>query len=297
LIAAFRYAGMEADPVILSTRENGYVTELYPVLSEFNYVIARLNINGKVYLVDATDPLLPFGMIPLRCLNMNGRVIGDRQTSWQSIVPDNKFKKVCYVQLKLDDSGTWKVTIQNTYVGYDAYTKRKEIFSFDDPEAYKKNVDRNSNDFTIKKIEFKNLDNFAEPLIEKVEGEIEKRGEMPTFFFNPFLVHKRNENPFKSSERLYPVDFGATTDERVTINLELPEDVEIVNLPERVALSLPNDGGRFIFDAKKEGNSVVISSWLNISRAYFTSDEYHYLKELFSRIVQLQNTDIVLKKS
>ncbi len=296
LIAALRYAGLEADPVILSTRDHGYATELYPVLSDFNYVIARLTINNKNYLLDATDPLLPFGMVPLRCLNGKGRVIGDRQTSWQDISPDNKFKKISLVQLKLDDKGGWKGMIQNVYTGYEAYSKRKEILSFGDMNAYQRNANRDLNDFVIEKMELKNLDNFSEPLTETFEGEITGVGEISTILFNPFFGHKRSNNPFKSSERLYPVDFGATTDERITVTLELPGNVEIVNLPERVALGLPNAGGRFIFDAKTEGNSVVISSWLNISRAYFTSDEYHYLKELFSRIVQLQNTDIILRK-
>src|SRR5690606_111681 len=85
LIAALRYAGLEADPVILSTRSNGYATELFPSLSDFNYVIARLVIDGETYLLDATDPLMPFGMIPFHCLNGRGRVIGDRESSWLDI--------------------------------------------------------------------------------------------------------------------------------------------------------------------------------------------------------------------
>jgi hypothetical protein len=115
--------------------------------------------------------------------------------------------------------------------------------------------------------------------------------------FNPFFIHKREVNPFKSSERLYPVDFGSTTDDRITISIELPESVQVVNLPERIALALPNDGGRFIFDARQEGRMIVISSWLSLNKPIFSSGEYHYLKELFSRIVQVQNTDIIFRKS
>jgi hypothetical protein len=110
-------------------------------------------------------------------------------------------------------------------------------------------------------------------------------------------MNKRETNPFRSSERLYPVDFGSTTDERITVAIELPNSVNVVNLPGRIALGLPNDGGRFIFDARHEGNQIVISSWLNIARPIFSSDEYHFLKELFSRIVQVQNTDIIFKKN
>ncbi|HLT71528.1 MAG TPA: hypothetical protein VKZ75_02705, partial [Cyclobacteriaceae bacterium] len=99
LIAALRYAGLEADPVILSTRSNGYVTELFPSLSDFNYVIARLVIDDKEYLLDATDPLVPFGMIPFHCLNGKGRLIGDSESSWLLIKAPAMFKQNNYITL------------------------------------------------------------------------------------------------------------------------------------------------------------------------------------------------------
>lgn len=296
LIAALRYAGLSADPVILSTRDNGYATELYPVLSDYNYVIAKLTINDKSYLLDATDPLLPFGMIPFRCLNGRGRVIGDRQTSWEELTTSDKFRRVCYVKLKLDNEGHWTGSVQNTYAGYEALVKRREILSLNSEDEYQKKLGSKVSDFTINKLELKNLENKSEPLTEIFEIETESASGASTLLFNPFFIHKREENPFKSSERLYPVDFGSTTDDRITINIELPEAVQVVNLPERVALTLPNDGGRFIFDARQDGQMVVISSWLSLNKPIFSSGEYHYLKELFSRIVQVQNTDIIFKK-
>jgi hypothetical protein len=109
-------------------------------------------------------------------------------------------------------------------------------------------------------------------------------------------MHRRETNPFKSSERLYPVDFGVIIDERITINIEISQGLEIEDIPERVGLGLPNDGGKYLFDVQRNESTIVISSWLNIAKPLFSSEEYHYLKELFSRIVQVQNTDLVFKK-
>lgn len=297
LIAALRYAGLPADPVILSTRENGYATELYPVLSDFNYVIAKLTVQGKTYLLDATDRMMPFGMIPFRCLNGKGRVIGDRRTSWQEIVSDNKFRKVSYVNLKLNEDGNWSGTIQNVYVGYEAYLKRREVFSFANVEAYQQSREDHLLGTSIQKLELKNLEDYNEALTENIECTLEGPGDVPTFLFNPFQLNKRESNPFKSSERLYPVDFGSTLDERIIVTLQLPTSVAVVDAPQRVALALPDNGGKFIFDVKNEPHTLVISTWLNLSRSVFSSEEYHYLKELFSRIVQIQNTDLIFRKS
>ena len=57
LIAMLREAGIKADPVLLSTRDNGKIQKLYPLLDQFNYVICRAIGNGKPYLLDATDRL------------------------------------------------------------------------------------------------------------------------------------------------------------------------------------------------------------------------------------------------
>lgn len=295
LIAALRFADLDADPVILSTRDNGYATELYPVLSEFNYVIARVTIDNKIYLLDATDPLLPFGLIPYRCLNGKGRVIGDRQTSWQQMSTGDKFRKVSYFTVKFNVDGSWSGVIQNSYIGYEAYNQRRKILRFSSQDEYAENLDRTTNDFSIEKVDIKNLENINEPLVETLQIQSEGGLNVP-FLFNPFLMDRRETNPFKSSERLYPVDFGAIVDERTTINIEIPEGLGIEDLPDRVGLGLPNDGGKYLFDVQRNDNSIVIVSWLNISRPLFSSEEYYYLKELFNRIVQVQNTDLVFKK-
>ena len=72
LIDALNSAGINTEAVLLSTRDNGLINELYPAVNDFNYVIAKANIGDKSYFLDATDALLPFGILPLKCLNNKG---------------------------------------------------------------------------------------------------------------------------------------------------------------------------------------------------------------------------------
>ena len=60
LVAAYREAGLEAHPVILSTRSNGIVHPIYPNFNDFNYVIASVKVGDKYYLTDAASNM-PFG--------------------------------------------------------------------------------------------------------------------------------------------------------------------------------------------------------------------------------------------
>ncbi len=297
LIAALRYAGLEADPVILSTRSNGYVTELFPSLSDFNYVIARLVIDGKTYLLDATDPLMPFGMIPFHCLNGRGRVIGDRESSWLDIKAPALFRQTNFITLTFKEDGGLTGTIRNTYVGYDAVDRRRLIYSFDSRDAYKADVSRKMGSAVITAIDLQNLEDVSEPLVEVIDVELSGfNGTTARLLMNPFLFNKPLSNPFKSAERLYPVDFGANIDERITIVLEFPEEIDLVNIPEDVGLSLPNDGGLYMLRSQREAGKVSIVSWLNTKKPVYTHQEYFYLRELFSRIVQVQNTDLIFVK-
>ena len=45
-------AGIEVKPILLSTRNNGFATKIFPVISEFNYLIVQATIDGKTYLLD-----------------------------------------------------------------------------------------------------------------------------------------------------------------------------------------------------------------------------------------------------
>lgn len=297
LIAALRYAGLDVEPVILSTRSNGIPIEIHPVLSDFNYVVAKVNIGNKIYLADATDDFLPFGMLPEHCLNGKGRVLGDDQSYWIDLTPAERARRVSMLTLKLSDDGIVRGTAQITYVGYEAVARRKKIYSFDNQQEYINDLDSKLGRIDIKQFEIKNIEDIEKPLVVKLEIEmIAFEEESDLFLLNPFILGKWEENPFKSMERLYPVDFGTPIEFITILNLEYPECFEIDNLPEKAGLGLPDSGGRYLYDVQKTGNRVSLNNSLAISKTVFTSTEYYYLKELFARIIQMENADLIFKR-
>lgn len=295
LLAALKYAGLSVEPLLLSTRDNGTPIDIHPVLSDFNYVIAKLRIGKKNYLLDATDDVMPFGMIPTRCLNGKGRALGEEGSYWFEINPADKMKHITVVNLKLDQDGFFRGTIATTYMGYEAFERRKKIKSFGSEKDYFLSLNMQ---FTVNKYEFVYVREDDKPLIEKFDVEIEGFTNLKgkSFFFNPFIVERWDKNPFKSSERLYPVDFGIPIEEVMILEIEVPEKIEIVDLPAKVGLALPNKGGRYIYEVQQRGNKILVNHSLVLSKAVFSSQEYHYLKELFSSVVQMQNADLIFKE-
>lgn len=107
-IAALREAGLSAEPVLLSTRSHGAVSQEFPLLEQFNYVVALVALpDKKELLLDVTEPLLPAGVLPTRCLSQAGHTVpaaGDGR--WVSLVPTQRYSHYQEVDLTLTRRAT-----------------------------------------------------------------------------------------------------------------------------------------------------------------------------------------------
>ncbi len=298
LVAALQEAGLSANPIILATREVGLPNHLYPVISDFNYVIASVEINGERYLLDAADHFLPFGLLPERCLNGNGRLISKivEESGWVDIKPREKQKQQITLSLRLNEN-TFKGDLLIVSSGYEAYDKRKAISSQESIEKYKNKMQQNFHSFQIVNYELENFNDLSKPLIEKFKVESSLETSNPNILYlNPFLIERWEQNPFKSNQRLYPVDFGAPMESTFILNLDFPDSYLVDEVPKSIAMALPQNGGKFLVNVTNRENRISLTSIINLSKVVYSSDEYHTLKELFNRIVQMQQSQIVLKK-
>ena len=299
LVSALEGAGLDVEAVVLSTRDNGFVNKLYPVISNFDYVIAKVNIGEESYLLDASDPLLPFGLLPVRCLNDQGRVISMKNASyWIDLKASQKRSSVYSVILALNPDGKITGTLTNFSRGYEAFAKRKKMKEFNSLEEFVEHLDEKNPSIKILDYKISNLDSLEASLTEVYTVEMDGYDhlEKEMIFLNPFFMDRITENPFKLAERTYPVDMGAPLDSRITITLSFPEEFEIVSRPEDKRLALPNKGGRFLSSVIVSGNQLTYAQATELDKSIYDSEEYHYLKELYNQIILLQKTDIVFKR-
>jgi Domain of Unknown Function with PDB structure (DUF3857) len=298
LIAAMRAAGLDVETALLSTRNNGVPTELHPVITDFNYVVAKVNINGKSYLLDATDSYLPFGMLPIQCLNGKARVFPEKNPSyWYDIVPTEKLKEVAIINLTLDENGSLKGTLEYAYYGYEAYDKRGEQASYNNDEEYLAELKKKMKLVTVNSFQMTGLDIYDPKVVHKFDVEIEALDELADgFTLNPFFMERIERNPFRLSERLYPVNFGTSQEYTVILNLVYPESFSLIEKPEKTALTIPGGGGKFLFDITDNGSKATMTYSLALTKPVYSSVEYSYLKELFNRVIQVQNSDWLFKK-
>lgn len=299
LVTALNAAGIPAQAVLLSTRNHGAINKLYPGMGDFNYVIAKTTLGNKTYLLDATDPLLSFGMLPLRCINDQGRVFSfDKASYWMDMSTQQRENTTYSFDLTLQDNGKLKGTMTRYSSGYSGYLRRREIKKFNSVDEYVENLDEKLPKLKILKSTIVNLDSLDMALGETYEVEIDFYSNLnhERLGFNPFLWDHMTSNPFKLAERDYPVDWGMPSNERYSVTLHLPQQYTIENMPQNVAFAMPNQGGKFLTSFVSENNTFTFSYITQLNKSVYQPEEYPYLKELFNKIILTEKNEMVFRK-
>lgn len=297
LYNSLKAANLDANLVVLSTRAHGIPTKLFPVIYDFNYVIVKTVINGKEYFLDATSKYLPFGQVPIRTLNGEARVIDFKKKSyWTTLKSKVKSAKKITTKLKLNEEGIFSGNLMIAKTGYFAANQR-EILALKSEENYLESFEEDHIDLSVEDYNVKNQNELDKSLIQIFKINVEMNEDLGNKIrINPFLFDRITENPFKLKERNYPVDYAYTRRHNYYLNLEIPENYNIVKVPENKAISLPNKGGSFILKVVKKGNVLSLYVRLNILKKVYSTEEYYALKEFYKQIIISENQYLVLEK-
>jgi len=298
LTNALEAAKLSAKPVLISTRENGLPTELYPVLSNFNYVLTLLTIDNKPILLDATDKQAPFGIIPFRALNMQGRVMDFKNGSyWMPIEPFEKNIHYVNAQITAVADGNFSGEVNQANYGYIALGKRNII----EDETLQEYISDRQNEkagIEITDYQVEDIEKIEQPLKESYTISIAPETVADKVILHPFFYKTYiSENPFKMESRSYPMDFGFPFSNTYLISIDLGNVYEVQLLPKSRSIKLPNDDGECSVTYISEGNKINIRFNMKLNAHRFPSDAYQSLKEYFGTMVtMLKEESIILKK-
>ncbi|WP_313262328.1 transglutaminase domain-containing protein [Sphingobacterium multivorum] len=297
LVTALLAADLEAYPIILSTRRNGTPNGLFPVLSDFDYVIACVDIDGVKYKLDASNLYLPFGQLPLQCLNERGRIIYSKKSSdWFPLTAQESSDVNYILEGALNDQFKIKGKLTISSSGNKALLKRQHIAKFNSLEEYWEKLDVEMPNITLTKSSIQNLEDIDQLLIEEFDVilDVSKQMEQDILVLAPNIIDRISYNPFKAQERTYPVDMGFKSKTLYSVKLTIPDHYEIAEKPQNASLALPESTAKYRYVTQVNGNQLEILQSLAFNKPIFSVDEYFSLKELYSRIIQQQKLDIKL---
>lgn len=297
LVNFLEAAGIDALPVLLSTRDYGLPKKTHPVIYDFNYLIAKIEVNGKEIFLDASERVMPFGTLPFRCLNYYGRVMDFKKGSyWQDIKPENKNNVTFRVQLKLDiDQNKASGIFDEINMGYFAIDKRKLLRSMSNETHYLEDKQEKLDDdiylTSYRLFEERNHDKLVS---ERFGFEIEDVLEGDVIYLNPFLTQSFEKNPFQLKERTYPVDFGYARSYDYQANIDIPEGYYLKSLPEKTKVELEKNLGSLKLDYQTNGSKILISLSVKLNSAYVPPESYESLKKMFGNIIDLERNSLIV---
>jgi hypothetical protein len=296
LTAMLRYAGLDANPVLVSTRSNKIA--LFPNRSAFNYVIAAVDIDGKTMMLDATSKAAMPNILPTRAVNWFGRLIRKDGSSVNiDLTPQIISKEVINISAKMTADGQISGKARDQYLDYNAFMFR-EYYSNVNKEVYLEKKEKDLGGIEINNYTVSDKD-YGKPVVEDFDFVHNNVSDIigDKIYINPMLFFTQKENPFKLEKREYPIDFVFPHQDKYMINLSLPEGYVIESLPKSATIVMEENIGSFKYNIGSTNNIIQIGVVLDINAATLAPDYYATLKDFFNKMIEKQSEKIVLKKA
>lgn len=295
LVAMLRHAGFQADPVILSTRENGYVNAVYPLINRYNYVVAEALVNGRPLFMDASRPQLAFGRIPYYCYNGSARLL-DKLATPLSFEPDSLVERQFTLVNISNVNKKWAGHLRYT-PGYNEAVDLREAIRSKGKDEYSKEFETDlGSSISMSNFVVDSLRNPDQPLALACDFTFSINDE-EILYINPIIKDGYGENPFKAALRYHPVEMPYTLDQVYVATIQVPEGYEVEELPKQARMIM-NDEGDAAFDylISHSGGVISMRVQLKVKRTFFDPSEYAMLREFFNHVVAKEGEQIVFKK-
>jgi hypothetical protein len=287
-------AGIEAYPVLISTRNHGKIKYDFPFLNFFNSMVVIAIIDNSEILLDATNPLCNFNEIPTRCLNEKGLMIAKGKVKWVDL-KNTSVSSMDY-RFEIKTNATNDSTLENCKLitsGYDALSYRnKYSASYNDLKSSL----IGSNSISTDSVKALNLNKIEDPFelnykrktpVETLENKI---------IINPFCNTPITENPLKQPFRTYPVDIIYKTTNNFQAIITIPKGYKLLTMPGN--LTINNGVFKIIYVLEMQGDTTVkVNGIYEFKKDIYMSSDYFDLKDAFNKIVDKFNERLIFVKN
>jgi hypothetical protein len=296
LVAALRYVGVSANPILVSTKSNGEA--MFPTRQGFNYVICGVEVDNDVLLLDATELNSSINILPERVLNWKGRIVREHGSSaWVNLFPKKNSVNTKMVFAKLNKELQLIGKTRNQKSDYFAFNYRSKFGGVKTDDVIKE-LSKDKGGISITNLDVKNVNQFQKPVQQTYdfvyENGVEEIGE--DLYLSPKLFLTEEYNIFNKETRNHPVDFKYPRTNKNIINITIPKGYKVKSIPESVKLVMSDNLGEYSFFVKQNGITLQVSESLDINFPIVPVSYYSELKLVYEKMIEKNAEKIVLEK-
>jgi hypothetical protein len=299
LLALCKEAGFDAYPLLISTRDHGYMTPEYPIVDQFNGVLVYIEQKDKTFkILDATNPYLGVNLSNIENYNRGGWIVREKSPDWIEFNAPEKLQ-VFTANLQLEENGNISGQVKISLNGHAALEMREKLGNGKDLESLKSDFSGRFEEFSIDSLDFENKMDFTKPLVIKYKISLTNAAKVANdFLYCPAMIMSFfQENPFKALTRTCPINFESPLKIQYVVTLKSPKGYKTEEMPSPTNMLLPDNGGKLTFSCgpTPAGDTQIVMR-MNVKQLDFSIEEYAGLQQFFSKIIEKSEDQIVFKK-
>lgn len=283
-------AGINAFPVLISTKYHGKTTRSCPLLDQFNHLMVAIE-DGEGYIFsDAlSEEYVDYSLIPFHHYNYYGFLIDGKSGKWIDMENKTDSKEIIFTTCLIDSLGI-NLQVDNKFCGYFALNQRNYLknHEFHEPE----NISFAGNMPFVK-------DSASNAVLYPDYSQSFYYSSK--FNFGDIIQLNLNSNDagnlYKQNERLFPIEFDYTFSKQRLYKITVPDGYVPKVFPENMNIALPNNAGKFIYSIAFLGNQLTVVIKQDITVPILPKEYYEYLKEFYNLMIMKINEPIIFEKA
>jgi hypothetical protein len=280
LVALLEVAGIQAYPVLTSTRDHGKIKADYPFEHFFNYVLVAAHDGTGLVLTDGTDPLLAYNRIPVRCINEKGLIVKEDSEDWVGLESNIESLEHVAIGMQCDlDKDLINVSLKQRTTEYEAHANRLARQDTNDI------IDKlRARDFVeVRNVQIQNADKVEKAYVTSAKGAVPLQRINEEIVIKPFLDYPIAENPFKQRSRAYPIDFIFKKSKQYLCVLDIPTGYTVSESPS--PLQVDDQLVRLEYLTETVGDKFKVTGTVTFKHAVYPAAEYLLLKSHFDTMI------------
>ena len=297
LLNMLKDAGIEAKPLLVSTRDNGLVNINWATAQQFDRIIAYVKLGDKILLLNCGEKYCPMGYLSPD-YNMDiGFLVDEERGSIINLKPRSmKSRRDIETDATLTAEGQLEAKTHIEFEGTDGMAERHRIDGKDLDEYLKKQLEEIHTGAMLDSFNYADVDSIKKPLVLDIYFHIpeytEDTGSL--IFFTVPLFTAEKKNVFVREKRSFPVDFNFEQTISEKVNLKLADCFQLNELPEK---SKANMSALFFNKIYFTGdNSIECNRSFKLNRTRFMPREYQKLRQIYEKMVNSDQDQIVITK-
>lgn len=301
LLALLNEAGIKAYPLLVGFRDRGAPVEMYPIMSQFDHLMAYTEVDGQPLLLDANTADRPPGLPRINALNHRAWVLDKKNPRWVSTDVPHASTTIM-ATMEVSPEGMVSTDLQSRMLSYFAFECRGQMEEVDKPgdaplalEVAERFPETRAGDPEVEELE----DPEVPGLIYTQHLDVPAAQAIDDYLYvQPILLPMVSAELKDVDRRLYPVDFPYPWRKRYIAQITLPEGYTLEEMPKSIRMRSEDGGMTATFATNMMSERMLqIMFSVALDRTVYRAADYDILRHMFDNIIELQETTLVLRKA